>query len=84
MKGLSTEILAALSLDFSGEHFYNEPKDILEARIKLSLPAMTDFLLDETIDDFTRYAWNTHPFFLSTSDEGSWGREVWIKDIKHF
>jgi hypothetical protein len=84
MGDLSTEVLAALPLDFSHKYFYNEPKDILDARIKLSLPAMTDFLLDETIDDFIRYSWGFNPLFLSSFDEGGWGREVWIKDIEHF
>ncbi len=65
---------------------YAEPKDVQETRMKASLPALTEYVLDESVPIYERYSWYAHPFFMATdkNDEGAFGREVWIKDLAHF
>lgn len=75
--------------DYWVDHSYLEPNWMRKERIRLSLPAMTEFILDDSILSWDRLDNRSEnsPLFLQlnpspgTTHIRGWGRKVWIQDL---
>lgn len=71
------------------ESAYIEPEWMKVERIRLSLPAMAEFILDDSIPSWKQYGRGSNdPLFLNLKkhpddyyDTDGWGRKAWIRDL---